>query len=230
MNIGIIGCSSGLGFEIYKLLKKNNLVFPFSSAKKKNFIRINLYKLNLKKFRNDLKKINKIDEVYYVSNYSFHKAIKFYSTNDFEKLINFNILNFCKIIKELVLKNQSITINLVLSHICFMYNRGFVFYKSHKIFQKIFLDSMQIEFPKLKINFFYPGALNTNFVKHNNYKGRRIFQPTSAKKAAYMIVNRKKKFLTLRDAIFYYIYKLLPDNIIINFYKVALKVIYNNKN
>ena len=137
MNIGIIGCSSGLGFEIYKLLKKNNLVFPFSSAKKKNFIRINLYKLNLKKFRNDLKKINKIDEVYYVSNYSFHKAIKFYSTNDFEKLINFNILNFCKIIKELVLKNQSITINLVLSHICFMYNRGFVFYKSHKIFQKI---------------------------------------------------------------------------------------------
>ena len=35
MSIAIIGSSSGLGFEIYNLLKKNNKVFSFSSSNKK---------------------------------------------------------------------------------------------------------------------------------------------------------------------------------------------------
>jgi short-subunit dehydrogenase len=222
MSIAIIGSSSGLGFEIYNLLKKNNKVFSFSSSNKKKFIKIDLHKLNLKKFRNDLKRIGQINEIYYVSNYSFHKKIKNYEDKDFQKLSQFNIINFCKIIKILVEKNKSLKINMILSHICFMYNYGFVFYRSHKLFQKVFLQSLQIEYPKLEINFYYPGAINTDFVKNNNYKGKSVFKVISVQKVASMII-KKKKFINFHDQIFYFFYKVLPEKFIFKFYSLVLK-------
>ena len=227
MTILVIGCGSGLGKEIYKILKKEKKdVQGFSSLNLKNFNYINLKSLNITKLKKQINSINNLSEVYYLANLSKNKNFLKISQKDFNEFINFNILNFTKFFQVLLKKNDKIIINIILSHICFMHNYGFSIYRSHKLFQKSLLQSIQIEFPKTKINYIYPGAIKTNFVKNNNYKGKTIFQPKDPKIIAKLIIEKKKRFYSIIDYFFYLLEKFLPEKTYISFNSILLKFIY----
>ena len=191
MTILVIGCGSGLGKEIFRLLKKEKKdVQGFSSLNSKNLNYLNLKSLNLNKLKKQINSIKDLNEVYYLSNLSKHESFLKISENNFNKFINFNILNFAKFLQVLLKKNEKITINIILSHICFMHNYGFSIYRSHKLFQKNLLQSIQIECPKIKVNYIYPGAIKTNFVKNNKYSGKSIFKPKDPKIIAKLIIKK----------------------------------------
>ena len=227
MTILIIGSGSGLGKEIFKILKKEKKnVQGFSSLNSKNLNYINLKSLNLRRLKKQINSIKNLSEVYYLANLSKHESFLKISQNNLNKFVNFNILNFAKFFQVLLKKNDKIIVNVVLSHICFMHNYGFSIYRSHKLFQKNLLQSIQIEFPKTKINYIYPGAIKTNFVKNNSYSGKSIFQPKDPKIIAKLIVRKKKRFYSIIDYIFYLLEKFLPEKTFISLNKILLKFIY----
>ena len=228
MTILVIGCGSGLGKEIFKKLKKEKKsVKGFSSIKSKLFNYINFNKLNLTKLKKQINSIDHVSEVYYLSNLSKHENFLRVSENNLDKYINFNILNFVKFFQVLIKKNDKIKINIILSHICFMHNYGFTIYRSHKLFQKNLLQSLQIEFPNIKINYIYPGAIKTNFVKNNNYQGKSVFKPKNPKIIANDIIQKKKRFYSNIDYLFYLLEKFLPEKIYFIIYQQLLRFVHN---
>lgn len=230
MTILVIGCGSGLGKEIFRVLKKEKKdVQGFSSLNSKNLNYLNLNYLNLNKLKKQINSINNLREVYYLSNLSKHESFLKISENNLNKFINFNILNFAKFFQIILKKNDKIIINIILSHVCFMHNYGFSIYRSHKLFQKNLLQSIQIECPKIKVNYIYPGAIKTNFVKNNNYSGKSIFRPKDPKIIAKLIIKKKKRFYSIIDYIFYLLEKFLPDKTYISLNNVILRSIYKKK-
>ncbi len=228
MTILVIGCGSGLGKEIFKKLKKEKKsVKGFSSIKSKLFNYINFNKLNLTKLKKQINSIDHISEVYYLSNLSKHENFLRVSENNLDKYINFNILNFVKFFQVLLKKNDKVIINIILSHICFMHNYGFTIYRSHKLFQKNLLQSLKIEFPNVKINYIYPGAIKTNFSKNNKYQGKSVFKPKNPKDIANSIVKKKKSFYSNIDYLFYILEKYLPEKIYFIIYQQILRFVYN---
>lgn len=218
MSTIIIGGGSGLGAEIFKELSKINKVYCFSS-KKKTYI--NLINLDIQKFKKSINQIKEIKEAYFLCNLSKHQAFLNISKQNLEKYVKFNFLNFSLIIQALIKKNNAIHIKLILSHINFMFNRGFSIYRSQKIFQKTLLDNLQIENKKLLVSYFYPGSMKTNFSKNNNYNGISFFNKQDANEVAKKIIDGKK-FSKFSDFILYIIYNLLPNVVIINIYKIII--------
>ena len=139
MSIIVVGCGSGLGKEIFNYLKKSKKkVFGFSSKRSKKFGYLNLNNFNSSDFERKINKINDLNEVYYLSNNSENTFFTKMDDKKLKRFVNFNILNFMKVIKILIKKNNQIKINIILSHICFMYNYGFSIYKSQTCFYKKF--------------------------------------------------------------------------------------------
>ena len=113
MTILVIGCGSGLGKEIFKILKKEKRdVRGFTSLNLKNLNYINLKSLNLNKLKKQINSINNLSEVYYLSNLSKHESFLKISQNNLNAFINFNILNFAKFFQVLLKKNDKIIINI----------------------------------------------------------------------------------------------------------------------
>ena len=228
MSIIVVGCGSGLGREIFNYLKKDKKkVFGFSSKKSKKFEYLNLNNFNSYDFRKKINKIDRVEEVYYLSNYSENIFFTKIDDKKLDTFVNFNILNFMKVMKILIKKNNQIKINIILSHICFMYNYGFSIYKAQKLFQKNILQSIKIENPNIKINYIYPGAMKTNFVKNNKYKGKSIFKQKNPKFVARKIIKNKKKFYSKFDILLYLIEKLLPEKLHNFLFRKILEKLYN---
>lgn len=230
MSTIIIGSGSGLGLELYKQLSKNQNVYGFSSTNnnENNFYYIDLSNLDLNQFENDLKKIGEFKEVYYLPNLALHKVFKNLKSDEINQFINFNITNFLLILKSLININSHFHFKIILSHINFMFNTGFAIYKSQKVFQKEILDNLKIENSDLKVSYYYPGAMNTNFAKNVGYNGIKISKPTDVKKVAYEIIHNDKKIFSLTDWVAYSIYSILPKKITILIYKSIISYFKNN--
>ncbi len=224
MNIVVIGSGSGLGREIVNILKEKHNVISFSSknAEGENLNFIDLNNFSQEDFESKLLNIKNIDELYYLSNLSEYKKFDSIDQEKFQKFINFNFLNFCLLVQSVLKVNRKIHLKIILSHINFMYNRGFSLYKAQKIFQKNLLDNLQIEFPEIKVSYFYPGAMDTDFVKNNNYTGLSLFKKQSPHLVAKKIINNNS-YSKFSDLIIHLIYKIIPSSFLIRAYKKLFK-------
>lgn len=230
MSTIIIGSGSGLGLELYKQLSRDQKVYGFSSKKinEFNFKRLDLINFDVTKFENDLANIGEFKEVYYLPNLAQHKIFKNLNNDEVNQFINFNFNNYLLILKSLINLNSQFHFKMILSHINFMFNSGFAIYKSQKIFQKEILDNLKIENPKLKVSYYYPGAMNTNFAKNVGYNGIKISKPIDVKKVAYEIVHKDRKIFSLMDWTSYFIYSMLPREIVILIYKSVIFLFKKN--
>lgn len=229
MKVIIIGAGSGLGNELLKELEKKKDVYAFTSKDILNdkYFKLDLNNFNQKYFEDCLEKIKNFDEVYYLSNFSKYENFLDIKPENLANYFNFNFLNFSLIIQSILKKNEKVNIKLILSHINFMFNSNFEIYRAQKIFQKTLMDNLQIQNKDLKVDYFYPGAMDTNFVKNNSYSGLSIFKKQNPNEIAKKIILGRKIF-KYSDWFLYFFYNIFPNRFVIFFYKFIIKIFPKN--
>ena len=237
----ITGGVSGLGLEIVKALKKKCINTKIYATCSKKIISYDLIDLSFYEaiYENiDLRDKSGIDTllektkhlqfdlIIFNHNVSVYKNLEKKPVNEITEEIMANLIAPCLILKNHIKLNQKQKILFILSHICFMYNPGFSIYRASKSFLDSLSKNLTFEYPQSIFIRAYPGAIDTNFQKNNQYTGLSLFkknQPEVIANKILLALSNKRDFIAPRDRLIRFIDAILPFWVIHFLYKFLIK-------
>jgi len=237
MNYLITGATSGLGFEIYKILKKNvNSKFYILYRDKKNIKKISsknthLYYCDLNNsnsLKSALSQISidsnkKIDVLICNAAIGFKGGFDKTSSKIYSKLFQVNfyahILIIKKILPMMLKKNFGHIINISSTTALFGLSSYSAYSASksmlHTVFESLYSENLE---NNIKIKNFFPGKMSTNFDKKNFISTKNYLKSSDPKFIARVIcdnlLTNKFNFFCKNKLFFAFFLKMFPNLLI----------------